>query len=318
MVKLRDKEIEKQDFAGAEFISNWIRNLKSIHWSGGSMEFKSYAKINIGLRVVGKRDDGFHDIETFFQQINLHDTLDIETTATGEILITTSDPECPTDHSNLVYRAAEILRSKIGQAELGCRIHIDKKIPMGGGLGGGSSNAATALRALNQLWNCGIDPQGLRDIGLKLGSDVPFFIRGGFSLGEGRGEILTHIEECFDYYGLLICPNLHISTALVYNNLNLDLTIKDNFINFSGFIPRIKDTFLWKKYLENDLTSVVFKHHPEFRQVLEELYDLDAFYAHMSGSGSTLFGLFESTEQAEKAEHYFREKYRSIPFRPLF
>jgi 4-diphosphocytidyl-2C-methyl-D-erythritol kinase len=100
--------------------------------------------------------------------------------------------------------------------------------------------------------------------------------------------------------------------------LNLDLTIKDNFVNFSGFIPRIRDKFLWKNYLDNDLATVVFKHHPEFHQVLDELYDLDAFYAHMSGSGSTLFGLFESTEQAEIAEHYFREKNRSILFRPLF
>ena len=137
-------------------------------------------------------------------------------------------------------------------------------------------------------------------------------------MGEGRGEILTPIPEKFDYHGLLILPNIHIATSFVYNNLNLNLTIKDNFVNFSGFIPRIMDTFLWKKHLDNDLTTVVLEHHPEFQQILEELYNLDAFYAHMSGSGSTLFGLFESIEHAKKAELYFKDKDRSLQFRPLF
>ncbi len=282
------------------------------------MQFKSYAKINIGLRIVGKRDDGFHNIETFFQQIDLFDTLDIESTTDGAIEITTSDPRCPTDSSNLVYKAAAHLRAKAKNEEFGCRIHIVKNIPMGAGLGGGSSNAATTLTALNQLWHINLPNHELSQIGLELGSDVPFFILGGFALGEGRGEILRPIEKKLTYYGLLVCPNVHISTAYVYNNLNLNLTIKDNFANFSGFIPRIIVTSSWKECLKNELTNVVFFEHPEFEHIVEKLYNLDAFYAHMSGSGSTLFGLFESNEQMLKAEQSFNNKYRCIPFRPVF
>ncbi len=282
------------------------------------MEFKSFAKINIGLRIAGRRDDGFHNIETFFQQIDVFDTLTIDPTDDGKILITTSEPNCPTDNTNLAYRAADQLRQKLGNPEFGCRIHIEKRIPMGGGLGGGSSNAAATLSALNQMWSCRFNDRELQSIALDIGSDVPFFIKGGFALGEGRGEILTHIQAQMDYHGLLICPGVNISTASVYNNLNLDLTIKENFISFSGFIPRINDVTAWKKHFENDLTSVVFKTYPEFQHSIDKLYELGAFYAHMSGSGSTLFGLFESPEQARKADQLFKRKYQVVQFRPLF
>lgn len=282
------------------------------------MELKSYAKINIGLRVVGKRDDGFHDIETFFQQITVHDTLSIEATIDGVIRISTSDPNCPTDRSNLAYRAAHYLKEVVANPTLGCHIHINKRIPMGGGLGGGSSNAATTLMALNDLWDCALPEKALQTIGLNLGSDVPFFLRGGFALGERRGEKLTPIHAKIDYYGLLLFPSLHISTAFVYNNLNLTLTKTDNFTNFSGFIPKIGDRNLWKTYLKNDLITVVFQLHPEFQQDLDDFYELDAFYAQMSGSGSTLFGLFNTENQALKAEHFFKEKYKSVQFRPIF
>lgn len=289
----------------------------TLYWRR-KMQFKSYAKINIGLRIVGKRDDGFHNIETFFQQIDLFDILDIEPTIDGVIRITTSDPGCPNGSSNLAYRAAEQLRAKANNSKFGCHIHIEKHIPMGAGLGGGSSNAATTLTTLNKLWHIYLPSSELSQIGLELGSDVPFFIRGGFALGEGRGEILTPLFEKPEYFGLLLCPDVHISTAYVYNKLNLNLTIRDNFANFSGFVPRIMAISTWKKHLNNDLTNVVFLEHPEFERIVEQLFTLDAFYAGMSGSGSTLFGLFESQEQMLKAEQSFKKRYRSIPFRPVF
>lgn len=282
------------------------------------MEFYSFAKINIGLRVVGKRKDGFHNIETFFQQIDVHDALTIEPTFDGVIHISCSDMKCPADESNLAYRAADLLHRKIGAPDLGCRIHINKYIPMGGGLGGGSSNAATTLVALNTLYDTKLPTEALLNLALRLGSDVPFFIKGGFALGQGRGEILTAIPIKLDYFGILICPDIHISTAYVYNNLNLNLTNSNNFTNFSGFIPKINDTLRWKEILDNDLSTVVFKEFPRFSQVVQSLYDLGAFYAQMSGSGSSLFGLFETENQALKAKDFFKSEYKALFFRPVF
>ena len=151
------------------------------------MEFNSFAKINIGLRIVGKRDDGFHDIETFFQQIDLFDTINIEGTQDGRIHLTVAGRDCPADESNLVYRAAQHLKSIIHDASLGCRIALQKRIPIGAGLGGGSSNAAVTLVALDKLWCCSLSNLELAESAAALGADVPFFLRGGLALGEGRG-----------------------------------------------------------------------------------------------------------------------------------
>ena len=299
------------------------------------MKVRSFAKINLGLRIVRKRSDGFHDIETIFQQIDLHDDMTIVATNDGHIRITTSTPACPADASNLAYRAADLLRRELDKPQLGCRIHIDKNIPAGAGLGGGSSNGAVALKALNKLWYGSVSESQLIDLAARLGSDVPFFITGGMALGSGRGEKLAPIEQTFSYYGLLICPDVHISTAWVYNNLKLTLTNNDNLAKFSGFIPKLHETCEWKSVLRNDLKSVVFQAHPEFRSVIDDLYKVGAFYAQMSGSGSTLFGLFEQEKEQQKqnkkqnkqnnkkqrsVEQLFARKYknyRTIRFKPI-
>jgi 4-diphosphocytidyl-2-C-methyl-D-erythritol kinase len=285
------------------------------------MHVRSFAKINLGLRVVRKRSDGFHDIETIFQQIDLHDDMTIVATNDGLIHITTSTPACPADATNLAYRAADLLRKALDNPLLGCRIHLDKKIPAGAGLGGGSSNGAVALKVLNQLWGGSLSESQLIDLAARLGSDVPFFISGGLAFGCGRGERLLPIEKPITFFGLLICPEVHISTAWVYNNLKLNLTNNDILANFSGFIPKLDETSKWKKALKNDLTSVVFRAHPEFRSVIEDLYKFDAFYAQMSGSGSTLFGLFERQEKQCSAEHFLARKYKSyrtLRFKPIY
>ena len=285
--------------------------------AGVNMQFFSFAKINIGLRIVAKRPDGFHDIETFFQQIDLHDTLNIEATLDGQIELA-ADRDCPADQTNLAHRAAALLKSVIRRESLGCRINLKKQIPMGAGLGGGSSNAAAALVALNKLWGASLSAQELADCAARLGSDVPFFLRGGFALGKGRGEILTSLPHVIEYYGVLVYPNIHISTAWAYNNFNLTLTKKNKIATFISFIPHMMDTSLWKKELKNDLASVVFAAYPEFSRILEKFYEHGAFYAQMSGSGSTLFGLFREKSQAGRAASFFKKTYETVQFRPLF
>ncbi|MBN1560750.1 4-(cytidine 5'-diphospho)-2-C-methyl-D-erythritol kinase [candidate division KSB1 bacterium] len=281
------------------------------------MEFKSFAKINIGLRIIGKRSDGFHNIETLFQQIDVHDVLDIEPTRDGQIQLKTNRGDCPADSSNLAYRAAERLKSLVGDASLGCRMSLSKNIPIGAGLGGGSSNAAVTLTALNRLWRCALSGQELSACAAGLGSDVPFFLRSGLALGTGKGDILTAVPEKLDFFGLLVYPHVHISTAWVYSQFNLSLTKKKKMVKLIDFIAKISEQHLWKKELENDLTEVVFARYPEFRDIPEKLYQAGAFYAQMSGSGSAFFGLFAAHSQAERAEQFFRSRYQTIHFKPI-
>lgn len=282
------------------------------------MTFLSFAKINLGLRVLGVRPDGYHDIETFFQQIDLFDILEIEATTEGKILITSTDPCCPSDERNLAYRAADLLRQSTADNGLGCRIHINKRIPIGAGLGGGSSNAATTLVALNSLWACCYPQNVLLDYASAIGSDVAFFILGGLALGEGRGEILTPVTAQVDYHGVLIYPHRHISTAWAYSNLNLSLTKNKKSATLKSFIPNLAHTALWQENLENDLSLVVLKKYPEFGRITEICRERGAFYVQMSGSGSTFYGLFAEYKMALEVEHFFRKYYRTISFKPVF
>jgi 4-diphosphocytidyl-2-C-methyl-D-erythritol kinase len=281
------------------------------------MIYKAYAKINIGLRVLNKRDDGFHNIETFFQQIDLYDDLEISATNDGRIHLTCSDEKCPTDESNLVYKAAALLKQSLDSPALGCRINIQKRIPMGGGLGGGSSNAATTLSALNKLWHANIPHTHLCKLALKIGSDVPFFLIGGFALGSGRGEILHPIDFKVPYYGLLYCPNISISTPWAYKNMNLNLTKSNKIGKFIDFVPELHLITRWTENLPNDLESVVFVKHNNFSEILDNFYAANAFYARMSGSGSTLFGLFKTLTLAKEAKISLAQKHKTILFAPL-
>lgn len=282
------------------------------------MIYKAHAKINIGLRVLNKRADGFHNIETFFQQIDLCDELKITATDDGRIILQCSDDDCPTDAGNLAYQAAAILRDSLAAPFLGCRISIVKRIPMGGGLGGGSSDAAATLKALNNLWDANLSDAQLSDLALQIGSDVPFFLQGGFALGGGRGEILHSISSHIPYYGLLFCPNISISTPWAYNNLNLTLTKSNKIGKFIDFIPELFSLPKWKDNLPNDMESVVFSKHGNFSETVKCFYDVGAFYARMSGSGSTLFGLYETKDKAQKAMKQLATRYHTVLFAPIY
>ncbi len=279
------------------------------------MIYRAYAKINLGLRVLHKRPDGYHEIETIFQQIDLFDTLQFSSRRQG-IHLSCDSPDLPTDKGNLVYRAAELLQRQC-KTMVGCKIYLQKKIPMGAGLGGGSSDAAATLKALNQLWSLNMSQDQLQQLASQLGADVPFFIRGGSALAKGRGEILQPISLPTDYYGVLIYPNISISTKWVYENGTFDLTntIKNSkFYSLSSFIHEPME---WQEHLNNDLQPIVFNRFPFLHSILQQLKEEGAFYTSMSGSGSSLFGLFAYRQKAERALEKINTNYTRLLFRPV-
>lgn len=276
----------------------------------------SFAKINIGLRIIRKRPDGYHDLETIFQEISVSDRITClsNSNSIAEIRIFTNNPQCPASQKNLAFQAADLLRKFTGEKK-GCDIIIDKKIPVGAGLGGGSSNAASVLVSLNKLWDCNLANSELVKLASQIGSDVPFFVVGGCALGRGRGEILTPIKNRLKYWGLLISPSAIISTKWVYENLNFDLTKRGKMSKFDGFIQI--DFEEWQNNIQNDLENVVFRKHQEFQAIKEKLYSSRAFYAQMSGSGSSLYGLFVKRDDALAAQKLFKE-YKTFIFKPRY
>ncbi len=277
------------------------------------MHLKSYAKINLGLRIIGKRKDGFHEIETFFQQIDLKDDITIEL-FDNNINIECHPKVCADEKDNLAYRAAQLLKPL---TDKGCFIKISKNIPPGSGLGGGSSNAATTLVGLNKLWDLKLGRSQLLSCAEQLGSDVPFFIRGGLALGQGRGEILTPVKTELDYYGVVIWPDFSISTRWAYQNSNFDLTNSNKKRKLSGFTQNIHNTTEWQRILTNDLKDVVFGKHPACREIMQDLTKYGPFYKSMSGSGSSLFGLFHHASDAKEAQKFLSKQYKACVFKPM-
>ncbi len=282
------------------------------------MKVRSFAKINIGLRVLGKRRDGYHELETLFQQISLCDEIFFEPTQDGQVMLECYDPACPVDESNLIIRAAQRLQPFAAVPNAGCRIVLNKRIPMGGGLGGGSSNAAAALKTLNGLWQCGLSYEQLSEHAAALGSDTAFFLLGGLALGQGRGERLTPLPYKPSYTGVLLIPNFSVSTKSVYERLNLTLTITakmPKFICFGNAFPPFEE---WKVHFPNDLESIVFRDRPILAEWVSRFYSTGAFYASMSGSGSSVFGLFSDRRQAARSAADFKHEARTVIFRPIY
>jgi len=248
------------------------------------IQVPSYAKINWSLRVTGKRADGFHDLETIFQLISLHDTLTF--TESDHLVVTCDDRTIPTDERNLVVKAARAL----GVDRVA--IHIEKRIPSGGGLGGGSSNAATTLIALSKMFN--ID-RPLESIALQLGSDVPFFFVGGTAYATGRGEVITPLPEAPTLPLLLVLPRQRVSTAEAFRALT----------HFSP--PLGIEAYRDMSNFTNDFEEPVFARFPQLRACKEKLYEAGAQWAAMSGSGSTIVGAFPDVSSRDAARSAFQD-----------
>ena len=261
------------------------------------LRMPSHAKINLGLYVLGKRPDGYHDIWTIFQELEFHDVLYF-TKRDAPLTLTTNHPTLPVGDENLVCRAARAFAQKTG-CPTQLAIHLEKQIPLGAGLGGGSSNAAAALCGLNQLFQVGASREELAALGATLGSDVPFFLHGGTAIGTGRGEQIEPMPDLPPCWILLINPRIHVSSAWAYKNINLKLTnfpTKNNV--FSQQHNAVTDAL---RTLENMLEEPVISHYPIIASIKNLLLEEGAEWASMSGSGSTVFGVFKEKELAEQA-----------------
>lgn len=260
------------------------------------MTVKSFAKINLGLEIVGKRPDGYHDIRTLFQTISLADELVFEPAPAGAIHLAGDDPSVAWDETNLVHRAARLLREKTG-TDQGARILVKKSIPAGRGLGGGSSNAAATLLGLNRMWGLGLDAPGLAGPARRLGADVPFFLNGGLCLGEDIGDRLTRLPDLAPLPCLLVFPPFPIPTASIYAGLAPPLTSADKVSKIMRFLES-GDFGL----LENDLEHVIFRAHPELESWKRFFWERGAILSQVSGSGSAVYGLFADAESAMEAQ----------------
>ncbi len=263
------------------------------------LTLESHAKVNLALKITGKLPDGYHQLETIFQRIGLKDMITLKE-SDGGITVTSDSGEVPQDETNLAYRAAEKILACC-ETPKGVSIHIQKKIPIGAGLGGGSSNAATVLRGLDTMWSLGIPKEELWTMARDLGADVPFFLYDNCALGLERGDVLQPIPNRCKFWMVLVYPNIFISTAWVYGNFSMKLTNNQNHIKILQFYLQGNEWGKVAETLENDLESVVFPAYPEIEQLKAELLDTGAVGALMSGSGSSVFGLFENSPSAAKA-----------------
>lgn len=253
------------------------------------------AKINLFLHVLGKRADGYHDIVSLMQQITLYDELTFTPRPQG-IILQCPNSDLPTSEDNLIFRAAKSVFSCTGY-QSGVEITLIKNIPQAAGLGGGSSDAAATLLALNEMCQLGLKKTQLLKIGAKLGADVPFFIFGNSALAAGIGDKLKTVKNVPKLNIVLINPCFFLSTKLVYESLNLRLTKKR--INYS--IPRFLALSDVIREMHNDLETVSLKMHPELTDIKQLLLRHGALSAMMSGSGPTVFGIFTDENTAKKA-----------------
>ena len=265
-----------------------------------SISFKTPAKVNFGLHILGKREDGFHELETLFQMVNWCDEIKIECLSRGLELVC-NQPDIPTDKGNLVIKAAHILQARYPGRCKGARIHLNKNIPHGAGLGGGSGNAAGVLLGLNFLWGLKLKREDLISVASELGSDVPFFLFSPCAIGRGRGEILEPVKNSIRFYVLMVYPGFAVPTASVYGNLKLKLTKRENNISIlKNFLLQSEFARLGATW-SNDLELFVFKEYPGLSGIKKEMLALGAKGALLSGSGSTVFGIFDNPETANSA-----------------
>lgn len=256
------------------------------------------AKINLGLHILGKRKDGYHEIETCMVPIPLLDALEIILDKKGGWEST--GIQIPGEaKDNLILKAEKLLRKDF-QGLPNLKIHLHKNIPMGAGLGGGSADGAFALKLMNNLFDLHLDDYFLEEYAAQLGSDCPFFIENTPKIARGRGEILSPAEVSLTgSYLVLINPGIHIGTKEAYSGVN-------------PATPKVKieevlaDRSRWKEELVNDFEQSIFRNHPEIAAIKSQLYQAGAYYAAMSGSGSSVFGLFETKpSEIDFPEHYF-------------
>ena len=277
-----------------------------------SIDLKSRAKINLSIDVLGKRADGYHIVEMIMQTIDLYDNLKITKIEGDFIKIKSDSGDIPLNQDNIVYKAADILKKRFNIKD-GVEIYIQKNIPVAAGMAGGSSNAAAVLVGLNKVWNLGLSENELKEIGLQLGADVPFCITGGSALAQGIGEELIKINGLSEDINILVCkPDIFVSTKEVYQSLDMNKIQKrpEN----EKLIESLKNDDI--KYLSenmvNVLEEVTTSKYKEIKQIESTMMKNKALGSMMSGSGPTVFGLFDNKEYAIKAKEELLIDYKQV------
>ena len=275
------------------------------------IELNSIAKINIGLNIVRKRKDGYHDLETIFYPLLLSDIISFE--MSNFTKLDTNSSEINNLDSNLVIDTIKLMENEL-KRELHVNVNLQKNIPIGAGLGGGSSNAATTLKAINQLYNLNLEYETLSSFALQLGSDVPYFLTPVPSYAASRGELLTRIQLSLGYPILLVNPGIHISTKWAFEKI----IPGKNKSSLKTFLEKSKiDIETLKDYVTNDFEEIVFSDYPAIANIKAKLYEYGAEFALMTGTGSTVFGIFRNLQKARKAEEIFSHSnytYLNNPF----
>ena len=283
------------------------------------MRLQAFAKINLGLDVLGKREDGYHEVRMIMQTIRMYDQLDMRKSVEPGIHLTTNKKYIPVDENNLVWRAAKLMMDTCGIIE-GVSIHLHKVIPVAAGMAGGSSDAAATLVGMNRLFHCGLSKEKLMELGVQIGADVPYCVLRGTALAEGIGEKLTVLPPMPDCWILIGKPGISVSTKYVYTTL--DLNTDTVHPDIDGMKKALEDGNLYgiTERMGNVLQDVTIPAYPEVERIKEQMKTLGAVNAMMSGSGPTVFGIFDNEEKAQEACQKLRESgscqqlFLTVPF----
>ncbi len=264
-----------------------------------SYQIKAYAKINLGLDVLRRLENGYHEVKMVMQTVGIHDELTLTRTETG-ITVTTDNEELPTDDNNLIYKAARIMMEEY-QLKGGIHIHLKKNIPIAAGMAGGSTDAAATFKGINRLYDLDCTLEELMELGVRVGADVPYCILGGTALAEGIGEKLTSLNPAPDCYVLVVKPDINVSTGYVYEHLDAEGVTEHPDID--GMVNAI-----WEESLQgildrmgNVLENVTVKKYPVINDLKNRMRELGALNSMMSGSGPTVFGIFVNERLAREA-----------------
>lgn len=271
------------------------------------LKLRAPAKINLGLNIIFKRDDGFHNLETFFYPINsLFDKLTF--TRFDSFSFSCNNELLQKEKNNLVISAHNLIE-EFAEKKLNVKIELNKNIPIGAGLGGGSSDAAFTLVGLNKLFNLNIGIEDLSDMALTLGSDVPFFIKAQAAVGKSRGEILDHSKLLIDKSILIVNPGIHISTKEAFGNI----IVQESKFNYNYFLESLElDYAFLKNNLTNDFENFIFNKYPMIKNIKTNMYKAGALFSLMSGTGSTVYGIFNTEAEAHDCSSMLDPNYIKI------
>lgn len=267
------------------------------------------AKINLSLDVINKREDGYHNIKTIFQELDLKDYIYLKEKEGGECLISTSTKHLSCNEENILYKAWFLMKD-LYEGDSGVEVHLEKNIPIASGLAGGSSNAASMISGLSELWGLDLSREEMMEIGSQIGADVPFFFLGGTAFGQGIGDELEEVPSLKGKRVLLINNGIGVSTKYVYNHV----LIEDRRIDFDSLIKAIEDRDFDKLYqgMENKLEKVTVNLQPEIQNIKYALTEAGANVSLMCGSGPTVFGIFENEEDLDRSFFHLKDRFEIV------